>query len=135
MFAVEGLVPTHTNAWHTHETAAVHVTPQNYVTPVMRWMRWIESFICQMRRGRRGGERGQGKDRCQMCVCVKAKIKYRVQQRFYRLQPVNTYYTNFLFILNRAGLWTGPEVLVCQGPPKPHVQGSDPIQMIYVTGC
>lgn len=21
MFAVEGLVPTHTNAWHTHETA------------------------------------------------------------------------------------------------------------------
>lgn len=99
MFAVEGLVPTHTNAWHTHETAAVHVTPQNYVTPVMRWMRWIESFICQMRRGRRGGERGQRKDRCQMCVCVKEKIKYRVQQRFGDTE------VHFLSVMESCGVW------------------------------
>ncbi len=74
----------HDSHHHIHKRPqygrAEHDTPQNYVTSVL-WKRWIESFICQMRRGRLRGERSQREDRCQMCVC-KEKRKYRVEQRF-----------------------------------------------------
>lgn len=93
----------HTQTHDTHKRPhcgrAVHDTPQNYVTLVLQ-MRWIESFICQMRRGRQGGERGQRKDRCQslcvpVCVCKREK----------KIQRFSDTEVNFLSVMEGKELW------------------------------
>lgn len=97
----------HTQTHDTHKRPhcgrAVHDTPQNYVTSVLR-MRWIESFICQMRRGRQGGERCQS-----LCVpvCIKEKRKYSVQQWFSDTE------VNFLSVMEGKELWRMSSLVSC----------------------